>query len=264
VTDSLVANGGMRRVAGIRLIVAAIALSWIFAITAEATGTGEQLHHGPLIEGSLPVWAGILLFLLAWQSMTASMMLPSSLPLVRLFFAAAQGQPRPASAKSAFIAGYVAVWSAFGALAFLFDVGVHRFVDSTPWLEARPWLIAGPTLILGGAFQFSSLKQACLKQCRHPAAFLMPRYRRGAKAAFRLGRQHGTFCLGCCWALMLVGFAAGVANLWWMAALTALMVAEKTAPRGDRIVAPAGILLLVFGALVTIHPSWLSFSPWSD
>jgi predicted metal-binding membrane protein len=264
VSDSLVAEGRTRRVPGIWLIVEAIAVSWIFAIVAQATGTGEQFHHEPLIEGSLPVWVGLLIFLLAWQSMTASMMLPSSLPLIRLFFVTAQAQPKPVAAKAAFIGGYAAVWSAFGALAFGFDIGVHRFVDSTPWLEERPWLIAGPTLMLAGAFQFSSLKQACLKQCRHPAAFLLPRYRRGAKAAFRLGREHGLFCLGCCWALMLVGFAAGVANLWWMVALTALMVAEKTMPRGDRIVAPAGILLLGFGALVTIHPSWLTFSPWSD
>jgi predicted metal-binding membrane protein len=264
VTDSLVAGGETRRVAGIGLIAAAIAVSWILAIVAQATGTGKELHHGPLIEGSLPVWAGLLLFLLAWQSMTASMMLPSSLPLIRLFFVTAQAQPRPAAAKNAFIAGYAAVWSVFGAVTFLFDVGVHRFVDATPWLEARPWLIAGPTLMLGGAFQFSSLKQACLKQCRHPVAFLLPRYRRGVKAAFRLGREHGIFCLGCCWALMLVGFAAGVANLWWMVALTALMVVEKVVPRGDRFVLPAGIALLVLGALVTIHPSWLSFSPWSD
>lgn len=240
-----------------------VAASWTLAIVAEASGTGEQLHHGSLIEGSLPVGAALLLFLLAWQGMTASMMLPSSLPLVRLFFRTATAQPRSIAAKGAFLGGYAAVWSIFGASAFLGDVAVHRFVDATPLLTARPWLIAGPTLMLAGAFQFSSLKQACLEQCRHPAAFLLPRYRRGAKAAFRLGRQHGVFCLGCCWALMLIGFAAGVANLWWMAALTAVMVVEKAIPGGNRIVAPVGLLLLALGAVVTIHPVWLIVHPYS-
>jgi predicted metal-binding membrane protein len=263
VSASLVAGGRIRRIAGLWPIVVAIAASWVIAIIAQVSGTGHELHHGPLIEGSLPIGTALLLFLLAWQSMTASMMLPSSLPLVRLFFVTAQSQPRPGAAKAAFIGGYAAVWSVFGAAAFLGDIGIHRFVDATPWLAARPWLIAGPTLVIGGAFQFSSLKQACLKQCRHPAAFLLPRYRRGAKAAFRLGRQHGIFCLGCCWALMLVGFAAGVANLWWMVALTALMVVEKVSPRGDRLVVPAGIALLALGAVVTIHPPWLALSPWS-
>ena len=133
-----------------------------------------------------------------------------------------------------FLTGYAVVWSVFGALAFLGDALTHDTVDATPWLAAHPAVIGGGVLALGGAFQFSSLKDRCLKECRHPAGFLLPRYQRGTRAAFRLGRQHGLFCLGCCWALMLVGFAAGVANLWWMATLTALMVFEKTGREGQR------------------------------
>lgn len=140
------------------------------------------------------------------------------------------------------------------------DIVVHSVVDTLPWLSRRPSLIAAATLLLAGAFQFSDLKERCLRQCRHPAAFLLPRYRRGTHAAFRLGREHGLFCLGCCWALMLVGFAAGVANLWWMAALTAIMVVEKTIPGGDRL-GPVGIGLIVSGALVLLDPAWLSLRP---
>ena len=87
----------------------------------------------------------------------------------------------------------------------------------------------------------------------------MPRYQRGTRAAFRLGRQHGLFCLGCCWAIMLVGFAAGVANLWWMAALTALMVFEKTGREGQRGVRPIGLGLIALGILVLAEPAVL---PW--
>jgi predicted metal-binding membrane protein len=78
----------------------------------------------------------------------------------------------------------------------------------------------------------------------------MSHYARGARAAFRLGIAHGIFCLGCCWALMLVGFAAGVANLWWMAALTAVMVYEKTARHGRQAVIPVGVGMMLAGALI--------------
>jgi len=238
-------------------IVWAIAGAWALALAAELSGHGAALHHGALIEGGLPLWAALGLFLVAWQAMIAAMMLPSSLPLVRLFSQAASAQLHAATARAAFVAGYAVVWSAFGAAAFLFDVGVHHAVDAWPWLAARSWLIAGGVLVLAGAFQFSSLKERCLTVCRHPGVYLMRRYRRGARAAFRIGYGHGIFCLGCCWALMLVAFAAGVANLAWMAAFTAIMVYEKTGPGGDRGALPIGIGLLALGGLVLAHPGWL-------
>jgi predicted metal-binding membrane protein len=239
------------------LILGAIAAAWGLAIVAEATGRGAALHHEHLIEGGLPYGAALGLFVVAWQVMIAAMMLPSSLPLVRLFDQASAAAPRRGRALAGFIGGYAAVWSAFGVLAFAGDTAVHRTVDESPWLTAHPWVIGGSVLLLAGAFQFSSLKDACLEQCRHPAAWLLRRYRRGTSAAFRLGRDHGLFCVGCCWALMLVSFAAGVANLAWMAGLTAVMVFEKTGPGGNRGRAPIGVTLLVLGALVLVHPGWL-------
>ena len=126
-----------------------------------------------------------------------------------LFWAAS----RRREALAAFLGGYVLVWSVFGLAAFAGDGVVHALVRALPALEERPWLIAGGVLVTAGAFQFTPLKDACLEECRHPAIFLMRNYRRGTRAAFRLGRDHGIFCLGCCWALMLVMFAAGFANL---------------------------------------------------
>ncbi len=234
-----------------------IAGAWALALIAQASGRGAALHHDRLIEGGTPPWAAIVLFLLSWQVMIAAMMLPSSLPLIRLFYRAAGSQPRPALVKAAFVAGYAAVWTAFGALAFAGDYGVHATVDRIGWLSAHPWLIAGGVLMLAGAFQFSDLKEKCLDECRHPAAYMLRNYRRGVREAFRMGRGHGWFCLGCCWALMLVSFAVGVANLAWMAALTLLMVFEKTGPHGERGVVPIGIGLMLFGVLVMLHPGWL-------
>jgi predicted metal-binding membrane protein len=203
-----------------RGLTAAIVAAWAAAVTAEATGAASLLHHDGLIEDGPAVWIALPAFLLAWQVMLMAMMLPSSLPLMHLFAKASAKQPRPRAALAGFLGGYVLVWTAFGAMAFGFDVGVHAAVDASPWLESHEWVLAAGVLALAGAFQFSSLKYACLDKCRHPAQFMLRFYRRGAGGGLRLGLRHGLFCLGCCWALMLVMFAAAVASLLWMALLT--------------------------------------------
>ena len=238
-------------------VLGAIATGWALAIAAEATGTAGALHHDALIEGGPPFWAALLLFLLAWQAMVAAMMLPSSLPLIRLFGAASRKQARVRRVRAAFLAGYAAVWTGFGALAFVGDDIVHHTVDATPWLAARPWLIGGSVLAAAGLFQFSDLKDKCLSKCRHPAPYLLSHYRHGSRAAFRLGSGHGIFCLGCCWALMLVMFAAGVAVLWWMAALTLVMVYEKTGRHGRALTPVVGVALLAVAAVAFAHPPWV-------
>jgi predicted metal-binding membrane protein len=246
---------GARRVAP-RPVVVAIVAAWSIAGAAELTGTAGALHHDALIEGGPPLWAALLLFLLAWQAMVAAMMLPSSLPLIRLFEAASGKQERPRLVRAAFVGGYVAVWTGFGAFAFLGDVGLHHTVDAVRWLEERPWLIGGSVLALAGLFQFSDLKDKCLSKCRMPGPYLVSHYRRGAPAAYKLGSGHGLFCLGCCWALMLVMFAAGVAVLWWMAALTAVMVYEKTGRHGAAVTRVVGVALLGLAAVAFLHPPW--------
>lgn len=253
------AGEARRKVRGTpRAVLLAIAVAWLLALVADLTGTGHLLHHDALIEGGPPLPVGLLLFLVAWQGMVAAMMLPSSLPLIRLYGTVARRRPGHRPALAAFLGGYAAVWTAFGAVAFLGDVAVHRTVDASPWLSSRPWLISGGVLALAGAFQFSHLKERCLTTCRHPAPYLLARYRRGAAAGFRLGLGHGLFCLGCCWALMLVMFAAGVAVLWWMAALTAVMVYEKTGRRGQSLTPVVGIALFALAALAVAHPGWLA------
>jgi predicted metal-binding membrane protein len=236
-------------------LVWAIAAAWAVAVAAEVSGRGQALRHDTLAEGGLPSWAALGLFLLAWQLMIVAMMLPSSLPLIGLFGRASASQPRPRLAKAAFLGGYAVVWTGFGATAFLGDLGVHHLVERWAWLAARPALVGGAVLLLAGAFQFSKLKDRCLTVCRHPAGYLRQHYRRGAGAALRLGAGHGVFCVGCCWALMLVAFAAGVASLWWMAALTAVMVFEKTGRGGRRGVRPIGLGLIALGVLVLAGPA---------
>ena len=190
-----------------RPVVAAIVLAWALAIAAEVSGTGTFMHHDALIEGGIPFAVTVALFLIAWQAMIAAMMLPSSLPLVRLLSSAPPADEQPRARIAAFLGGYAGVWTLFALLAFCGDAVVHATVDSSPWLAARPWLIAAGALALAGAYQFTSLKDACLRECRQPGAFLADHYLRRTRDGFRLGWKHGLFCLGCCWALMLVMFA---------------------------------------------------------
>jgi predicted metal-binding membrane protein len=240
-----------------RPLIWLIAGAWALAVVAQLTGRAAMVHHHELAGGGIGPWAGLGLFVGAWQLHVAAMMLPSSLPMIGLFARVIASQPQPDRLKAAFLGGYGAVWTGFGALAFLGDLAVHRTAEQWPWLSERPWLIGGAVLVLAGAFQFSRLKDRCLKQCRNPAAYLLRHYRRGVVNAFRMGGGHGLFCVGCCWALMLVMFAAGIANLAWMVPLALVMTFEKTGSGGDRAVAPIGIGLIGLGALVLAHPPWL-------
>lgn len=239
-------------------LVWAIALAWVMALLTQVTGHERLLNHDTLIEGGLPLWAALSVFVVAWQFMIAAMMLPSSYPLIRLFDRVSANQPRPARARAAFVGGYVAVWTGFGAIAFLGDTVVHRAVDRWGWLAAHPWLIAGSTLLLAAVFQLSPLTDRCLRECRNPGMFLLRHYRRGVGEAFRLGRRHGLFCLGCCWALMVVMFAAGVASLWWMAALATVMFYEKVGGPGGRPHRPGGGVAALGPCSARLRPSGMA------
>jgi predicted metal-binding membrane protein len=240
------------------MMAAAIAIAWGLAVAAQATGAATFLHHDSLIEGGPPLPVALAVFACAWQVMIVAMMLPSSLPLMRLFGVVAARRPRPRRLRAAFYAGYALVWTGFGVAAFLFDVGIHTTVDSWPWLARHDWLIGGSLLVTAGAFQFTPLKYACLDRCRAPGAFLLRYYERGTRNAVGLGVRHGAYCLGCCWALMLVMFAAGVASLVWMAVLTTVMVLEKTRPIGRRLAPVVGMALIGFATIVLAYGAYAS------
>jgi predicted metal-binding membrane protein len=235
------------------VVPAAIGAAWLVAMAAQVTGGADLVQHHGLAEGGHTQAAALGLFVLSWQLMIVAMMLPSAVPMVRLFTATASGH-RPGPALASFLAAYATVWVGFGVLAFFGDLTLHQLVDAVPELETRPWLITGGTLLLAGAFQFTDLKDRCLDQCRHPAAFLLRHYRRGNRAAFDLGWRHGVFCLGCCWALMLLMFAVGVANLAWMAVLTAVMAYEKAGTHGRRLTPLVGVVLLGLGLVILVRP----------
>ncbi len=229
-------------------------LSWGLVLLAAVTGQEHLLHHERLFQdNSQPLLLKLIIFLVAWQVMTVAMMLPASLPLIQLFAKVTQAQQ--ALVLPVFLAAYLAVWTGFALVTCLGDLGLHYLIDLLPWLAQRPWLISGATLLLAGAFQFSHLKEHCLKACRHPLSFLTHYYQRGLKAAWNLGIRHGLYCLGCCWALMLVMFGLGVGHLSWMLLLTGVMVVEKISPWSRVLVPVVGVLSLVWGALTLLLPA---------
>ena len=237
---------------------AAIALAWSVIIGLHASGHRDALDHDALVGAQAQLGVGALaVYVSAWVLMITAMMLPSAVPLMRLFAGTSRQQPRPGVVLGAFASSYLAVWVLFGWLALGVDGLFHSIVEATPWLDERPQLIVAAVLALAGAFQFSALKDRCLTTCRHPAAYLLAHYRRGVPGAWKLGWSHGLFCLGCCWALMLVAFAAGMNDLRWMAAFTALMAYEKVGAHGKSVARSAGVLLLGVAATLAFRSTGL-------
>ncbi|WP_341358410.1 DUF2182 domain-containing protein [Georgenia sp. M64] len=233
------------------LVLVTVAAAWALMLALVALDRAAVLDHGAILAAppaSLPV--ALLLFVATWQVMTAAMMLPTALPMLRAFERVARGQARPRTTMAVFVGAYFAVWTGFAVVALGADAVLHRVVEATPWLAENPGLIAGGVLVTAGLFQLSPLKERCLTECRSPSAFLWSHYRRGVGGAWHTGLRHAAYCLGCCWALMLVMFAVGMGNLVAMAALTGVMLIERTHPRGRRLVPVVAVALVVAGAFV--------------
>jgi predicted metal-binding membrane protein len=194
--------------------------------------------------------AALVAFLLGWQIMIAATMLPTTIPMLQHFGRASLSQPKGGLALAAFVSAYVVLWTAFGLAALALDGVLHWLVIQQPLLGEREWLFKGAVLIIAGAFQFSPIKDRCLRECRHPMSFMLHHYRRGIAGGWQVGFRHGLHCVGCCWALMLVMFAVGVGNLAWMAAIAGIMLMEKTSRIGRRLVPYVGGVLIATGVLV--------------
>ena len=233
-----------------------VALAWLALLASQLTGIAPLLHHHALLENGPPAPVALAAFVVGWLVMVVAMMLPASLPTARIVAAGIAHLPRRRLAMAAFAAAFAGVWVLFGVAAFAGDAVLHRIVDATPWLAARPYLVEAGVLVVAGIYQWTPLKRRFLLACRHPAARVSSPDGRRAGAA-RLGVRHGLDCLGSSWALMLLMFAEGFANLWWMAALTAIMTYETSGRRGARLATWAGIALVLIG-VAALSPSSLT------
>jgi predicted metal-binding membrane protein len=237
-----------------------VAVAWLSLWIWDRSPYGRYLNHaemGSLGLGGdgLPVLLQSALYVAGWTLMTVAMMLPTTLPLLEAFQRMVAARRDRAVLLASVIGGYLGVWLVFGVLAHAFDYGLHRAVDRSGWLQANSWVFGAGPLLLAGAFQFSSLKYRCLDKCRAPVTFVVQHWRGGhpQRQALMIGAHHGMFCVGCCWALMLLMFAVGTGSLGWMLLLGAAMAIEKNAPWGRRFSAPLGATLIAWGALIVLN-----------
>jgi predicted metal-binding membrane protein len=239
--DRLVVAAGL-------LLVALGAWAWTLACVGMTIAP-----HGGMGAEALGAHAGMVF--LMWWVMMAAMMLPSAAPLVLLAAALhrRKGQDgRPALAAAVLTAGYLAIWGVFSLAAVLAQWNLEDAGMLAPknMATAAPAL-AGGILLAAGLYQLTPLKQACLRRCRSPVAFLAAHWRPGLAGSFRLGFAHGTYCIGCCWFLMALLFVGGVMNPFWVGALALYVLAEKLAPRGHLLSRASGLLLAGWG-IVTL------------
>ena len=207
--------------------------------------------YGPMTGASAwmmtPQWDGPHLALLwaMWAVMMIAMMLPSAAPMILL-----AGGPQRTYLLAT---GYIVAWAVFSLGATALQWGLGRFLLLNPMMEASSHTVGGIFLLIAGLYQWTPLKQACLTTCQSPLAFVMRRFRRGSWGAFRMGLEHGTYCVGCCWALMLLLFAGGVMNLAVIAALTAFVAFEKLVPFGVLSARVSGVLLVTAGGWMLVR-----------
>jgi predicted metal-binding membrane protein len=206
-------------------LVLATAVAWIFVI---ATSSDDEMDMLP----SAGAYVG------TWTVMMAAMMLPSVAPFALLYARGATS----ASAPGFLAAGYLSVWALIGIPAYAIDRALGM---------DHPTATAA-VLIAAGLYQFSPLKDACLRRCRTPADFLIQHWHPGLRGAFRIGAEHGMFCVGCCIGLMAVLVIAGGMGLVWVAAIALVVAAEKLSPYGRQVALAGGVALIAAGIAVAL------------
>jgi predicted metal-binding membrane protein len=189
-----------------------------------------------------------------WVLMIAAMMLPTTYPVLQIFRRIVAQRPDAGRLTGGVVAGFFVAWMAFGLLAHALDALLLAAARREGALIVHGWAIGAAVLAGAGLFQFSALKYRCLEQCHTPFGFVVARWhgRSAARDAFRLGLDHGLFCVGCCWALMLVMFVVGMGSLGWMIVLAAVMAAEKNLSWGRRLRTPLGLGLIGWAAAIVL------------
>lgn len=248
-------------------VIAALAWTYVLWLAADMNMDGMQMG-GMSMSGSGMAPTGIMgmiapaaapwsavefaFMFVMWAVMMVGMMGPSATPMI-LLFAAAQSKRenrRAALPAGAFAMGYVFVWTAFSAGAAVAQWALHQTALLSPAMAVLSPRIGGAVLIAAGVYQMTPWKSACLTHCRSPLSFLMAHWREGGWGAFGIGAHHGAYCLGCCWALMIVLFVVGVMNLVWVAVLAAFVLLEKAGPYGTAIARISGAALILYGIVM--------------
>jgi predicted metal-binding membrane protein len=248
--ESLVKRDRMIVIAG---VVAVAAIAWGYTVYLAQSNADVGMSMG-MAGGNVRSWSGVdfsLMFVM-WAVMMVAMMVPSAAPMILLFATVnrrRREQSGPFVSTGVFLSGYLVVWAGFALLATLGNWGLHQASLLTSMMGgSSSGYLGGALLLTAGIFQWSQLKYVCLTHCRSPLSFLMSDWKDGTGGAFKMGLQHGRYCLGCCWILMALLFVLGVMNLVWIAALAAFVLTEKVIPAGKTISKITGGLLVAWGS----------------
>ncbi len=235
---------------GVLLVLAALAWSLL-------------IWQAPMMNNQamgLTMGMSAVLFIAIWAVMMVAMMFPAAAPMILMFgavYAGKRRQEQPYVPTWIFVSAYLLVWTLSGVLAYFLAIEVEKLTGQSMWLMENAPRIGGAILVIAGLYQLSPLKNVCLSKCRTPLQFLLTSWHDGYAGAFRMGIEHGVFCLGCCWLLFVILFLLGLMNLAVMALVTALIFAEKALPIGRQISRLAGVGLIVYGVLVMFLPAAL-------
>lgn len=230
-------------------------LCWVYLVAmARGMCTPESTHMAAL---QIRHWSAGYAWMMAlmWVVMMVGMMLPSILPMVLIYAAVANKAARegtPVASAHVFVLGYVVVWIGFGLLATAVQWQLDRFALLSPMMVSNSPALGASLLMAAGVYQLLPIKNQCLKHCRGPIQFIADHWKSGAVGAFWMGLEHGAFCLGCCWVLMLLLFVGGVMNLVWIAAITVFVLLEKVMPFGDAGGHVVGLLMITAGGALAV------------
>jgi len=234
---------------GSLLVLAAAAwglLIWQAAVTDEEMSLTMGM--------SAPLWIAL------WIVMMVAIMFPTAAPMIMMF---ARIHAKRAERGQTFVptwifaSSYLMVWAVAGVVAYAIAFAGEALADESMWVMDNAPRIGGGLLIAAGVYQLSPLKYVCLNKCRSPISFILNSWRDGYGGSFRMGLEHGVYCLGCCWLLFLILFPLGMMNLGVLALIALLIFAEKSTAFGRQIAALAAVALIVYGAVVVFVPDAL-------
>ncbi len=256
---------GLRRdriilIAGL-VAMSVVAWAYVINLSFRMTGAGindaSDMASAQMAMPNITAWQteDVLFTFLMWTIMMVAMMIPSAMPMI-LAFAGLIRQGRanehPIFTTITFLLGYLVVWLSFSMGATLIQCGFHSAGWLSESINATP-LLSGVLFIFAGVYQLTPLKYVCLSNCRTPLRFLLTEWRDGIKGALIMGMRHGLYCLGCCWPLMLLLFAAGVMNLLWVVFIAVYVMLEKAMPAGLLISRVAGLFVIGWGTWLLIQ-----------
>jgi len=192
-----------------------------------------------------------------WIMMMIAMMLPTAAPMILTYSDILSNNTSASTvliSVATFVSGYLLIWAGYSLLAVIVQwLMLRSGLISDMMVGANP-LLNGGILVMAGLYQWSQLKDACLSHCRSPLQFFLSSWQPDLPGALRMGAKHGAFCVGCCWALMVLMFFFGLMNLIWIAGLSLIMLGEKIIPRGDLFAKTTGIVFFIWGfAVIASH-----------